>query len=280
VKNGYKNRRIPMIRFNSGTIILTLLLILQSQTIIGQSFFHLKTSREMILGGSGLVLAGFGQYLNNNITLLTVNDINHLSGEDVNCFDHNAIQKYSPNAARLSDILLVATLALPAGLFMSGNVRDDFSTIGLMYAENLLLVNSVSLITKGSVRRIRPYVYNPDAPLEDKLSKDAVRSFYSGHTTNAFASAVFFSVVYSDYFPDSQWKTPVWIGSLGAASIVGILRYGAGKHFPTDIIAGAVVGSAIGFFIPYIHQQENTDFPVSREYQSKTIAIYLSFGLN
>lgn len=261
-------------------ILLPFLILLHSQPAFGQSPYHLKNSREIILGGSGLVLAGFGQYLNNNITPLTVIDVNQLSPEDVNRFDRSAIQKYSPNAASISDILLVATLALPAGLFLSGNVRDDFSTIGLMYAENLLLVNSFSLITKGLVRRIRPYVYNPDAPLEEQLSKDAVRSFYSGHTTNAFASAVFFSVVYNDYFPDSRWRTHVWIGSLGAASLVGILRYGAGKHFPTDIIAGAVVGSAIGFFIPYIHRQKNTDFSLSPGYQSKTMAIYLSFGLN
>ena len=267
-------------RFNSGTIVLTLLLILQSQTVIGQSPYHLKTSREIILGGSVLVLAGFGQYLNKNIVPLTVIDINQLSPENINRFDRNATRKYSPNAARLSNILLTATLALPASLFMSGNVRENLSTIGLMYAENLLLVNSFSLITKRSVRRIRPYVYNPHAPLEEKLSMGAVHSFYSGHTTNAFASAVFFSVVYSDYFPDSHWKTHVWIGSLGTASLVGILRYSAGKHFPTDIIAGAVAGSAIGFLIPYIHRQKNTDFPASRGYQSKTIAIYLSFGLN
>jgi membrane-associated phospholipid phosphatase len=226
------------------------------------------------------VLVGFGQYLNGNNTPLTVNDIDQLSAEDVNCFDRNALRKYSRNAARLSDILLAATLALPVSLFISENVRNDFSTVGSMCAENLLLVNLFSLITRGSVRRIRPYVYNPNAPLEEKLSKGAAHSFYSGHTTNAFASAVFFSVVYSDYFPDSRWKTQVWIGSLGAASLVGYLRYRAGRHFPSDIITGVLVGSVIGFVVPYLHRQKNTDFSASRGYQSNTIALYLSFGLN
>ncbi|MEJ2050593.1 MAG: phosphatase PAP2 family protein [Calditrichota bacterium] len=247
-----------MKKFHSGTIILTLLLILQSQTVIGQSPYSLKNSREIILVGGGLVLVGFGQYLNSKNTPLAVNDINRLSADDGNRFDRNAIQRYSRNAARLSDILLVST----------------------MCAENLLLVNSFSLITRGLVRRIRPYVYNPDAPLEEKLSRGAAHSFYSGHTTNAFASAVFFSVVYNDYFPDSRWKTQVWVGSLGSASLVGYLRYRAGRHFPSDIITGALVGSVVGFVVPYLHRQKNTNLSGSPRYQSNTLTLYLSFGLN
>jgi membrane-associated phospholipid phosphatase len=267
-------------KFHSGTIILTLLLILQSQTVIGQSPYSLKNSREIILVGGGLVLVGFGQYLNSKNTPLAVNDINRLSADDGNRFDRNAIQRYSRNAARLSDILLVSTLALPVSLFISENVRNDISTVGLMCAENLLLVNSFSLITRGLVRRIRPYVYNPDAPLEEKLSRGAAHSFYSGHTTNAFASAVFFSVVYNDYFPDSRWKTQVWVGSLGSASLVGYLRYRAGRHFPSDIITGALVGSVVGFVVPYLHRQKNTNLSGSPRYQSNTLTLYLSFGLN
>ncbi len=261
-------------------VFCTLLLPVNIQTGFGQIPYHLKTSREVILGGSGVVIAGIGQYLNSNVKPLTANDINQLSRDDINRFDRNATHQYSPDAATFSDVLVAATIALPVSLLISRDIRNDFSTIGLMYAENLLLVNSFSLITKGSVRRIRPYVYNPDAPLEKKLTKEAVRSFYSGHTTNAFASAVFFSMVYSDYFPDSRWRPHVWISSLGTASLVGYLRYRAGKHFSTDIIVGAVVGSAIGFFIPYIHRQKNTNFSLAPQYHAKSFGICISFFVN
>jgi membrane-associated phospholipid phosphatase len=43
-------------------------------------------------------------------------------------------------------------------------------------------------------------------------------------------------------------------GSLFLASVVGYLRYEAGEHFPTDIVAGAVAGSAIGYAIPWMHR--------------------------
>ena len=113
------------------------------------------------------------------------------------------------------------------------------------------------MLSKGSFVRYRPYVYNPDVPLENKLNSDAKMSFFSNHTMTAFASAVFLSTVYSDYYPRSEWKPYIWASSLLMASVVGYLRYEAGMHFPTDILLGAVVGSAIGYTIPYLHRTEH-----------------------
>ena len=36
---------------------------------------------------------------------------------------------------------------------------------------------------------------------------------------------------------------------IGLAAVTGSLRVDAGKHYPTDVIAGALVGSAIGLFV-------------------------------
>ena len=33
----------------------------------------------------------------------------------------------------------------------------------------------------------------------------------------------------------------------------------AGNHFPTDIIAGAIVGSVVGFLIPLIHESNEEE---------------------
>jgi len=40
------------------------------------------------------------------------------------------------------------------------------------------------------------------------------------------------------------------------------LRYASGKHFPTDIITGALVGSAVGYFIPFLHRTNESDINV------------------
>jgi membrane-associated phospholipid phosphatase len=34
---------------------------------------------------------------------------------------------------------------------------------------------------------------------------------------------------------------------------VGSLRVAAGRHFPTDVLVGALAGSAIGMVIPWAH---------------------------
>ena len=75
--------------------------------------------------------------------------------------------------------------------------------------------------------------------------------------------AVFLSTVYSDYYPDSDWKYAVWGASLLTASVIGYLRYESGSHFPTDILTGAIVGSAIGYLIPFIHRSENENLDIS-----------------
>jgi membrane-associated phospholipid phosphatase len=49
---------------------------------------------------------------------------------------------------------------------------------------------------------------------------------------------------------------------LGTAAAVGGLRIAAGKHFPTDILAGAAVGSLVGYLVPRLHLRRG---PFSRK---------------
>jgi membrane-associated phospholipid phosphatase len=141
-------------------------------------------------------------------------------------------------------------------------MRDDWKTVTVMYLETLSFVGGASMLSKGTIERYRPFIYNPDVPLSKKLNSDAKMSFFSNHTATAFASAVFISTVYGDYNPDSDLKPYIWAGSLIAASAVGYLRYEAGAHFPTDIFVGAVLGSAIGYGIPWMHRIGEKDVSV------------------
>ena len=86
------------------------------------------------------------------------------------------------------------------------------------------------------------------------MTDDPEGSFFSRHTSLAFASAVFLATTHDAYYPDSEARPYVWAGSLLAAAAVGWMRYEAGEHFPTDIIAGAVVGSAVGYAVPRLHR--------------------------
>ena len=143
----------------------------------------------------------------------------------------------------------------------------------------LLFSTFVPSYGKGSVQRIRPWSYSPDAPWDRRLEPESRRSFPSGHASWAFSSAVFFATVYSDYYPYSKWKNYVWGGALLTASSVAYFRVGAGAHFPTDVLAGAVVGSAVGYLIPYFHRKSNDgDLTFLPGYQKRQFQLSINYN--
>jgi hypothetical protein len=221
---------------------------------MAQTVYKLDYKKELYLGGIGFTVGVLGKYLNQELVPLTEEEVNSLSRDAINRFDRPATYNYSEKAAWLSDVLVGVSVLLPVTLLTQNRIQQEWKTVSLMYLETMMFANFVPLVSKGRVKRIRPYVYNEEVPMEKKLDTNALRSFYSGHTTNAFASAVFLSTVYDRYYPESRYKPVIWTSSLGLASLVGYLRFQAGKHFPTDILTGAIVGSAIGYLIPYVHQ--------------------------
>jgi membrane-associated phospholipid phosphatase len=64
------------------------------------------------------------------------------------------------------------------------------------------------------------------------------RSFPSGHATQAFAVA---SVIATSY--DQLW---VKVAAYGTAAVTAYIRVQRGQHFPTDVVAGALIGTAVG----------------------------------
>ncbi len=127
----------------------------------------------------------------------------------------------------------------------------DVLTDTVMFAETMAISHTVAHITKGLVLRTRPYMYyDVDEAIED----DWNRSFYSGHTTMAFAAATFTSYTFCNYFPESHWKIPVIAGSYALAAATGVIRVQAGCHFATDVIVGALTGATIGFLVPWCHK--------------------------
>jgi membrane-associated phospholipid phosphatase len=233
---------------------ISTLLLWTSGILFAQSPYKISWEKDGYILGGGSVAAVGGLLLDRTVAPLSIDAITSLSRASVNSFDRGATYNYSESAGTASDILRNSLLAAPFVLLVDNSIRNDWKTIAVMYAEVYAFVGATNLTLKGAVKRIRPFVYNPDAPLDEKLSSDARKSFFSGHTIIAFASAVFLSTVYGDYYPESQWKPYLWAGSLALASMVGILRYEAGMHFPTDILVGAAVGSTIGYAIPWMHR--------------------------
>ena len=128
-----------------------------------------------------------------------------------------------------------------------GEVAVDW----LLIAEATALAVDLNQLVKFTVGRERPFVHA--LPDDEKRSTarpaDNNTSFFSGHTTFAFAVATASGTVASlRGYRGARW---VWAGGLTLAATTGYLRIAADKHYLTDVVAGAAIGSLVGFLVPY-----------------------------
>lgn len=70
--------------------------------------------------------------------------------------------------------------------------------------------------------------------------------FPSAHSTNFFALAAYLSLTFK---PGSILKTAVFFG---AASLVGFSRIYLGKHYPLDVLGGAILGIIIALIVAQV----------------------------
>jgi len=109
-------------------------------------------------------------------------------------------------------------------------------------AEAVVWTNAATEMLKAGVGRPRPVLYTPGAA-EAATDRENLRSFPSGHTSTAFAIATAYWLARRDL--DGTPGAAAWAAA-GAAATVGLLRILAGKHFTTDVLAGALLGIAGG----------------------------------
>jgi len=219
--------------------------------------FTITKKRDLPILGAGIAFAATAFALERSLAPLRQEEVDGLVRNSVNPFDRHATYHYSKNLDNISDVLVYGVLAAPLVLLTDRNIRLTAAEFSLMYAEVVAFSYALPTLGKTFIKRPRPFVYNPDAPPAEKLLADARASFFSRHTTFAFASACFMSTVYTDYHPGSKLNPYIWAGSLGAASIVGYLRFEAGAHFPTDILTGALAGTIVGCGVPFLHKSKN-----------------------
>lgn len=274
----FKNRNTTNSnRFLTGYQKLTLifLLLISSADLSLCQFksnkpFNLDFNREAALIGSGTVAAVTAFAILENLKSLSTTDIELLDPSNVNSFDRDAIGLYEED--HLGDAMLYASYAIPFSFAFFNDTRGDIWELALMYGEVLLLQSSINGIVKGTVQRVRPFVYDDQSPVEEKLTKNARISFFSGHTSMTAAITFFTARVATEYVENNTVRILIWTGAALYPVITAVSRVSTHWHFPTDVMAGYAIGALIGYFIPELHR--------TRSGKDGNLYIYPSVNLN
>ncbi len=165
---------------------------------------------------------------------------------------------YSSGQNSLSLVTTLMAIATPVLLVTPSEYRDRWLTYGVMYTESLLYTFLVKDLIKMAIPKYRPYAYYETTPLHLLADGNVQDSTPSGHTALAFQSAAFISTVaLIEDFPD-PWKYSLIGGSFGLALSTAVLRVTSGSHYISDVLGGAILGSAVGLVTPLLHRSNGS----------------------
>jgi membrane-associated phospholipid phosphatase len=162
-----------------------------------------------------------------------------------------ALRWSHPGRAALASDLL-ANGVLPAAVvghavlaaWGDGGARQAGEDL-LSVTEAALLALDLNELVKGTASRLRPSAWAEGRT----TGTDVNRSFYSGHTSLAFSLASAAGTVATiRKYRSAPW---VWAVGMTLASGVAYLRVAGDAHWVTDVLAGAAVGGAVGFAVPW-----------------------------
>jgi len=186
-----------------------------------------------------------------------VTTIQNLNTNNIPAFDRWATKYHNLDMDRISYYPFYAVMPLPLILLADKKIRKDAGKVGLMYLEAFAFTGIVYGSAVYFIDRYRPDVYNTGLDMSYRTNGNYRNSFFAGHVAVIATSTFFIAKVYDDYHPHSPWKWVVYAGAAAATLGMGDMRLHAGKHFPSDILLGALVGTTSGLLTPVFHKNRS-----------------------
>jgi membrane-associated phospholipid phosphatase len=162
----------------------------------------------------------------------------------------------------------VRLIAQPGAFIIGGSLygvgrlvkNKRMADLGLHGTEAILVGTAVTGLIKGTAGRARPYV---DLTKPHNFAfgrgfrqRSDYASFPSGHTLVGFAAASAVTAETTRWWPKSTW----YIGPVmyGGATLIGLSRMYNNKHWASDVMVGAAIGTFAGTkVVKYHHSHAN-----------------------
>lgn len=200
-------------------------------------------------------------------------DVNALDG-----FFRAALRRPDVAPAKVaSDVLAygvspVAAAGLGALAAGADGRLDEAPLNTLLIAEATTVSLSLTEVFKSVFQRERPYVHAETGEGAHRAlvaRPDTLVSFPSGHTSTTFALAASAGTIAT--LRGYRVAPLVWIagGLLGLTT--GYLRMAADRHYFTDVVAGAALGTGVGIGVPLLfHRPAASELPAAARWLRAT----------
>jgi membrane-associated phospholipid phosphatase len=173
--------------------------------------------------------------------------------------------RFSESASAQSDVTLWMSAFGPVFAHTGLGTDDSLANAMTAYLEAFAAQYTLNVVVKHAVARPRPYTHHENGTVvefrrrQQKRSSEAFLSFYSGHAGLSFTSATSGSYLYGVRSDDAWARRAVWSAEMALAGATASLRLVAGRHYVSDVLAGAVIGTTIGIGVPLLHGYEPHD---------------------
>ncbi|CAG0918077.1 unnamed protein product [Notodromas monacha] len=177
--------------------------------------------------------------------------------------------------------IFVAMTELSRTRRSGGNITaflaDLYAHFVIWYGFGALVSQAVTYVLKFYVSRLRPHFFavcKPDytafaslcetdsfildynctnTDYSASVLREAYQSFPSGHSSFGFHAAAFLCLYLRERWRKNAggivWRPFIQFVFLTAAMIVGISRVNDFKHFPSDVVSGALLGALVALFV-------------------------------
>lgn len=203
----------------------------------------------------------------NNHHVFIIGSLDQQSIENINYLDRSLAGRWDIEAKDKGKVLKnIAIYLIPiATLFFIGSLKRKL-ILFFVFSQGYIITESLTGLAKGLVDRYRPFVYlsneavealsgeSKEEFLEDIADYDILNSFFSGDASILAFSFIFFAFSYHYFYKNSKIRQVIWLVAVSGIMLGSYYRSVSGKHFPSDVLIGSIVGALIAFAILKIHK--------------------------